>query len=206
MAGARLRVLPIGSRLLTGNSSPGRRAQGSQVLSRRLSIGGLWQMRHLIGLVLALDISAALFFGGGWGVWRITTVHEGAGLADASALASTHNLLPVLALAGTGLLLGILLAVRRISPLATGLPGLALLAWSALVLMRGSYAIRFVPLAGEHYASGFAAMLGSGAAAIIGIAMIVPLFQPSRWRRSRPADDGYDYEDIDVPAELGLVP
>lgn len=162
-------------------------------------------MRHMVGLVLALDLCAALLFGGGWGVWRISAVHGG-GLTDASALASAHNLLPVLALAGTGLLLGILLVVRRVSPLATGLPGIALVGWSFLVVLHGARALRFVPFAGDHFATGFTTMLGSGAAAVIGIAMLVPLFLPHRWRRRRTEDEELYDEEVDVPAELGLVP
>lgn len=162
-------------------------------------------MRHMIGPVLALDVSAALLFGAGWGVWRIDLLHVG-GLAGFARLGETGNLLPILALAGTGLLVGICLAVRRVPPLATGLPGLALIAWSLLVVVTGERAMRFVPFAGDHFATGFAALLGSGAAAVIGVAMIVPLFMPSRWRRRALADDDLDYDDIDVPAELGLVP
>ena len=90
-------------------------------------------MRHITGFFLALAISAALFFGGGWGIARFSALEAGQGLRTAHALTDPHNLLPLAALLGTGLLLGILLAVRRVSALATGLPGLALLGWSALL-------------------------------------------------------------------------
>jgi hypothetical protein len=160
-------------------------------------------MRHWFGLILALDLSAALFFGTGWGVWSLARTH---GTLSPHTLASTHGLLVVGALVGTGLLLGILLAVRAVSPLGTGLPGLTLLGWSALVMVHSRYALRFMPLPASHFAAGFTVMLVSGVLALAGAAMIIPLFVPSRWRRRRPYDEEYDEDDIDVPAVLGLVP
>lgn len=163
-------------------------------------------MRHITGFILALAISAALFFGGGWGIARIIAARgAGSGLAAGHALLTTHGLLAIGAVLGTGLLLGIGLATPRISPIGTGLPGLALLGWSALVLTHSSYALRLVPMRGSYYAAGFTAMLVSGVLALIGVAMIVPLLVPSRWRRLA-AYAAFDDEDIDVPAVLGLVP
>jgi len=157
-------------------------------------------MRHLFGFMLALVMSAALFFGGGFGVWRIGALH-----GVAHALTSVHGMLAVGAVLCTGLLLGILLAAPGVSPLAAGLPGLVLLGWSALVVMHSRYALRFLPLPGSHYAAGFTTMLLSGVLGLIGAAMIVPLVVPSRWRR-RYVDDDFDDDDVDVPAALGLVP
>jgi hypothetical protein len=163
-------------------------------------------LRHITGFILALAMSAALFFGGGWGIWRIASAHgAGSPLGDGQALTSVPGLLAVGAVVGTGLLLGILLAVPAVSPLAAGLPGLGLLGWSGLVVAHSRYALRFVPLPGSHYAAGFTSMLFSGALALAGTAMVVPLLVPSRWRRSY-VDDEFDDDDIDVSAELGLVP
>ena len=47
-------------------------------------------------------------------------------------LHSTNTLEAFAAVAGTGLLAGIFIAVRQISPLAAGLPGLALIAWTVM--------------------------------------------------------------------------
>jgi hypothetical protein len=163
-------------------------------------------MRHFTGFILALAMSAALFFGGGWGIWRIASAHRaGDLLGGGQLLTSIAGLLAVGAVVGTGLLLGILLAAPGVSPLAAGLPGLGLLGWSALVVAHSRYALAFVPLPGSHYAAGFTSMLLSGALALVGAAMIVPLLLPSRWRR-RYASDEFDDDDIDVSAELGLVP
>ncbi|HEX7266074.1 MAG TPA: hypothetical protein VF256_01465, partial [Streptosporangiaceae bacterium] len=85
-------------------------------------------MRHLIGFILAIALGAALFFAAGWGFIHMTSL-----AAHGINLTGRTGLMARAALAGTGLFLGILLAVRAISPLATGLPGLVLLAWSALL-------------------------------------------------------------------------
>lgn len=163
-------------------------------------------MRHVMGILLALALSAALFFGAGWGIAKFSVLHAGHGTRTVNAWTSTHNLLPLAALLGTGLLLGILLAVRRVSALATGLPGVGLLGWSALVLLRGSGGLSHVPMSGSQYASGFSALLSSGALALAGTAMIIPLFMPSRWRGAGEEIEEYDDDDQSVTSALGLVP
>ncbi|HXP21448.1 MAG TPA: hypothetical protein VN840_17535 [Streptosporangiaceae bacterium] len=160
-------------------------------------------MRHWFGFILALDLSAALFFGAGWGIWNIDAAR---GTPGAHLLSSVHGELAVAALVGTGLLLGILLAVPAVSPLSTGLPGLVLLGWSALVVLHSSYALRYLPLPASHFAAGFTVMLVNGVLALAGAAMIVPLLIPSRWRRRQRYEDEFDDDEIDVPAVLGLVP
>jgi len=162
-------------------------------------------MRHITGFVLALILSAALFFGAGWGISKFSAMQAGHGTRALSAWASLHNALPLAALIGTGLLIGILLAVRPVSALATGLPGLALLGWSALVLVRGSQALGYLPMSGSHFAAGFATLSSSGALAVAGSAMIIPLFMPTRWRGSGEEVLELD-EEYATSSELGLVP
>jgi hypothetical protein len=70
-----------------------------------------------------------------------------------------------------------------VSPLATGLPGLALLALTALYLVRVHRAVQLIPLRTRPYGLGFEALLFNGLLALIGLAMVIPLFVPSRWRR-----------------------
>jgi len=161
-------------------------------------------MRHLTGLLLALVMSAALFFGAGWGVARIVALRGTAtGLPPAHALTSMHGLLAVAAVAGAGLLLGIMLAAPRISPLGTGLPGLVLLGWSALMVVHSRDTLRYLPLPGSAATTGLVFLLLHGVLALAGAAMIMPILIPSRWRRREYyVEDG----DINVPAELGLVP
>ncbi len=152
-------------------------------------------MRHLFGVVLALVMAGALFVGAGWGVAKITALH-----ASGLSLTSAHGAIALAALAGVGLLLGILLAVPAVSPLAAGLPGILLLGWTALLVASARRAERLIPLPGHSFAAGFGTMLTSGVLALAGAVMIVPLFVPSRWRR-RYVEDDY----ADEPSEIGLM-
>src|SRR6516225_8876829 len=151
-------------------------------------------MRHRIGMVLAVIMAAVLFFPGAWGYLRLLRIPAAAGQlsrlpADGGSLISDNNVLIALAaLAGTGLLAGILIAVPRISPLAAGLPGLMLLGWTALYLVSVRQAVDLIPLRSDPFGAGFEAMLFNGILGAVGLALILPMFVPSRWR-ARPADE-----------------
>ena len=162
-------------------------------------------MRHVIGFFLALAVSAALFFGGGWGFSRFSVLQSGQGQRTVTAWTSLHNVLPIAALIGTALLLGILLAVRPVSALATGLPGLVLIGWSALALLRGTHALTYIPMSGSRYAAGFSTMLSSGVLLLLGAAMIIPIFMPSRWRSYVSEVEDLS-EEFATESALGLVP
>ena len=152
-------------------------------------------MRHFVGFLLALVVAALLFVAAGWGVGRLTTAST-----HHLSLTSTHNLAAFGALVGAGLVVGILLAVPAVSPLATGLPGLALLAWTVLLIASSRRATRLIPLHTHSYAAGFSTMLTTGVLALAGAVMIVPLFVPSRWR-SRFYEDDFS----SVTSSLGLM-
>ncbi|MGN6794328.1 MAG: hypothetical protein ACTHJW_18240 [Streptosporangiaceae bacterium] len=151
-------------------------------------------MRHVLGFFLALAAAAALFFGGGWGFARFHYIFAAHGLRDVAAWTNMHNVVPLAALIATGLFIGILLSVRRVSALATGLPGLVLIGWSALVILRGKTALNYVPMAGNHFGWGFGAMLSSGALLLVGAGLIIPIFMPSRWRSDHTEAEDYDDE------------
>jgi hypothetical protein len=148
-------------------------------------------MRHRIGMVLAVVMAGALFFSGAWGYQRLLRLPAPAGQlpqlpAGGGSLISDHSVLIALAaIAGTGLLAGILIAVPRISPLAAGVPGLLLLGWTALYLVSVRRAVGLIPLRSHPFGAGFEAMLFHGILGAAGIAMISPLFVPSRWRARR---------------------
>ncbi len=153
-------------------------------------------MRHVFGVVLALVMFAAVFVGAGWAVEKIVTLRGSGG-----SLTTPHGVTALAVVIVVGLLMGLLLAVRAVSPLAAGLPGLVLLGWTALLAVSERRAIQLVPLHAHSFAVGFGEMLTSGVLALIGAAMIVPLFVPSRWRRRYVGEDYYD----DEPTGVGLM-
>jgi hypothetical protein len=148
-------------------------------------------MRHVIGIGLAVGLAAAVFFAASWGylrLLRIPVANGGASTLPAQGGELLHDgnvLYAFGALAGTALLAGIFIAVRQISPLAAGLPGLALIAWTVVYGFSVRRAVHYIPLRGDTYGLGFEAMLMNGVLAAAGLALVVPLFIPSRWR-ARP--------------------
>jgi hypothetical protein len=151
-------------------------------------------MRHRIGIVLAVIMTGVLFFAGTWGYVRLLRLPAPADQlsqlpAGGGSLISDNNvLLAFAAVAGTGLLAGVLIAAPRISPLAAGLPGLLLLGWTGLYLFSVRQGVDLIPLRSDPFGAGFEAMLFNGVLAAVGLAMIVPMFVPSRWR-ARKTDD-----------------
>jgi hypothetical protein len=151
-------------------------------------------MRHRIGIVLAVIMAGALFFPGAWGYLRLLRLPAPADqlsnlpAGGGSLLSDHHVLLAFAAVAGTFLLAGILIAVPRISPLAAGLPGLLLLGWTALYLVNVRQGVDLIPLRSDPFGAGFEAMLFNGILGAAGLALILPMFVPSRWR-SRPAEE-----------------
>ncbi len=144
-------------------------------------------MRHLLGVVLAIVLAAAVFFAASWGYLKLLLIGPAFGrLPAGGSLLHNHAVLEgFAALLGVGLVAGLLIVVPRISPLAAGLPGLVLLAWTGLYLFSVRRAVRYIPLKTHAYGIGFAAMLFDGVLALIGVIMIIPLFVPSRWRSRR---------------------
>jgi hypothetical protein len=152
-------------------------------------------MRHLIGMILAVVMAGALFFAGAWGYLRLLgfaaagSQHLQLPAGGGSLISDHHVLIAFAAIAGTCLLAGVFIAVPRISPLAAGVPGLLLLGWTALYLVSVRRAVSLIPLRSEPFGTGFEAMLFNGILSAAGIAMIIPMFVPSRWRARRISDD-----------------
>jgi hypothetical protein len=147
-------------------------------------------MRHVFGIGLAIVMVLAMFFAGAWGYLRLLRLPTpDAGLpAQGGSLLSYNGVLAALAaVAATGLAAGILVAVPRISPLAAGLPGLLLIAWTMLYLVSVHRAIGLIPMRSNAFGAGWESMLFNGVLGGVGLAMIVPLFLPSRWRRADAA-------------------
>ena len=159
-------------------------------------------LRHWLGVVLAAALAAAIFAGGGWGVAHMTRLAaQNISLTSISGLSALGVLLLV------GLFLGILM-VAPVSPLATALPGLLLLAWTGLLGLDAQLATRIIPLRSEAYGMGFRTMLVSGVLVVLGALMICPVFVPSRWRR-RGGDDAESADGEDEipgrPAQTRLL-
>ena len=169
-------------------------------------------MRHRIGIVLAVIMTGALFFSGAWGYLRLLHLPAPAGQlsglpAGGGSLISEHHVLFALAaVAGTALLAGILVAVPRISPLAAGLPGLLLLGWTGLYLVSVRQAADLIPLRSDPFGAGFEAMLFNGVLGAAGLAMIVPMFIPSRWRTRPPAGPADAEPELDDQPTTQLTP
>jgi hypothetical protein len=154
-------------------------------------------MRHLIGVVLAIAMAAAVFFAGSWGYLKLLIGPAKGGVLPAAggSLLHDHAVLEGLgALLAVGLLAGLLMALPVISPLASGLPGLALLGWTGLYLFSVRRAVQYIPLVSHPYGAGFKAMLFDGVLALAGLAMIIPLFVPSRWRSRSAAATPPSYD------------
>jgi hypothetical protein len=142
-------------------------------------------MRHLVSVVLAIVMAAAVFFAASWGYLKLLTGSGRFGTLPAGGGSLLHDRTVIEgfgALLAVGLVAGILIAVPRISPLASGLPGLVLLAWTGLYLYSARRAVQYIPFKTRVYGSGFEDMLFDGVLALAGLAMIIPLFVPSRWR------------------------
>jgi hypothetical protein len=153
-------------------------------------------MRHLVGVMLAIVMAAAVFFAAAWGYRKVLIGPAGLGRLPGGGGSLLHNhavLEGFGALLGVGLLAGLLMAVPRISPLAAGLPGLALLAWTGLYLFSVRHAVQYIPLKTRPYGMGFEALLFDGVLALVGLAMVIPLFVPSRWRGRREVSEPEPY-------------
>src|SRR5579863_3982575 len=157
-------------------------------------------MRHLVGVLLAVVLAAAVFFAASWGYLKLFTLPLSLPVSTGSLLHHTAILEGLGALAGVGLLAGLLIALPRVSPLAAGLPGLVLLAWTGLYIFSVHRAVQYIPLKTRSYGMGFEAMLFDGILAMAGLVMIIPLFVPSRWRLTPATPAAAPYETPDATA------
>ena len=152
-------------------------------------------VRHLYGIALAVVLTAVMFFAGAWGYHELLnpTVLPGESSAlpagGGSLLSNSSALLALVAVVATGLLAGLFVIVRRLSPVAAGLPGLLLLAWTCLYLVSVRRAVDLIPLRTAAFGAGWQALLCNGLLTAAGVVMVLPMCVPSRWRAPRHEDD-----------------
>jgi hypothetical protein len=170
------------------------------------------KMRHLYGLAFAVLLAAAVFFMAAWGYTLVFNASSASAAQTAVGLpAAGGSLLTDLHIMGggglmlaVGLAAGLLMVLPRVSPLAAGLPGLVLVAWTALYVTDVREAVRLIPFPSQGYGTGFEILLMNGLLGMAGMAMIVPLFIPSRWRRA-PRVAGYTTVGESKRAEYATV-
>jgi len=172
-------------------------------------------MRHLMGIGLAVVISAAIFFGGGWAFNRLLTRNLGSGSSLLPAgggnfMSNSVVTSGLAAMAGVALLIGLALVIRWVSPLAAGLPGLVLLAWTALYVASPGQAMHDIPLKAHSVGLGFAGLGTTGILGAAGVVLVMPLFFPSRWRRlvsddADGEDDPIEATSVTSPSRTGLT-
>jgi hypothetical protein len=160
-------------------------------------------VRHLYGTALAVIMTAVMFFAGAWGYLQLLRLPVPPGQANAlpaggaSLLSNSTTLLALAALVLTAVLAGLLAVIPWFSPLASGLPGVLLIAWTALYLVSVRRAVEFIPLRSHSFGAGWEALLFNGILGAAGAVMVFPLFIPSRWRTSRRAESEEFTGDMD---------
>jgi hypothetical protein len=160
-------------------------------------------VRHLYGTALAVVMTLVMYFGAAWGYLQLLKLPVPPGQASAlpagggSLLSNSTALLALAILVVTAVLAAVLAIVRWVSPLATGLPGLLLVGWTALYLVNVRHAVQLIPLRSHAFGAGWEALLFNGILGAVGVVMLFPLFIPSRWRLSRPAETDELTRDVD---------
>ena len=154
-------------------------------------------------------MTAVMFFGGAWGYLQLLRLPVPPGQANAlpagggSLLSSSTALLALAAVLVTAVLAGVLAAVPWFSPLASGLPGVLLLAWTTVYLVSVRRAVEFIPLRSHSFGAGWEALLFNGILGAAGAVMVFPLFIPSRWRRPGRAEPAaFAGAEDDYPADV----
>jgi hypothetical protein len=148
-------------------------------------------------------MTAVMFFAGAWGYLQLLRLPVPPGSATAlpggggSLLSNTTAMLALAALVATAVLAGLLAVVPWFSPLASGLPGLLLLAWTGLYLVSVRRAVEFIPLRSHSFGAGWEALLFNGILGAVGAVMVFPMFIPSRWRTRRQAESEAFTSDVD---------
>ncbi|MDH2429501.1 hypothetical protein [Sphaerisporangium sp. TRM90804] len=164
-------------------------------------------MRHFLGLLLGVVVTAVLLAGAGWASQDAARglVSVASGAANAvDPVRDTRALVGIGGMLVAGLVLGLVLA-GRVSPLATFVPSMVLLAWTVVYALDVSRALSLAPTGASldpmivQAGRGMQDLLGTGVFALAGLALFVPVLMPSRWA-SRGRRREQEYEENPEPA------
>ncbi|MER5623594.1 hypothetical protein [Streptosporangium sp. NPDC002544] len=140
-------------------------------------------MRHVFGVLVGLVMAAVLLFGAGWAVQE-----AGASLAPLPVPAESGSKVWIAlgVMAAIGLLVGLVVA-GRVSPLATFVPSMVLLAWTVVYALDVRRAMGLVPDDPTFHplllqaGRGMGLLLTTGVYALLGVLLFLPVLMPSRW-------------------------
>lgn len=156
-------------------------------------------MRHVIGFVLGLVLVPAVVVVPGWALPRLTYI---AGFGG--DFISRTGLITVGPLVVLAVLLGVCVAVRRVSALASLLPALALTGGTGVYVVAPELALGLLP--GTEWGQGVSQLLMLGAYLPLGLLLLVPMFMPSRWRGTTEEEDDFTDLTDDGEDELPELP
>lgn len=142
-------------------------------------------MRHLLSLLAGLVLGPMALVGLAWGTQTLTVEYLRNLDTDVAGQAG-----PLTVVVLCGVALGVLLAAR-VSPLGSLVAAGVFLA-PALLWLADPGTLGDLGLLGNRVGNGVQQLAASGTALAIGVALLVPVLVPSRWRRwrRRPASAG----------------
>lgn len=149
-------------------------------------------MRHAIGFVFGVLLTPGLVYGAAWGYVQAGQSFDGTGqeITDRTRIYGAFALL-----AAVGLVMGVIIVARWASPLASLVPALALIGFSAWFLIDPDGVLDLpgkVPPSGDMD-FGLRMLLGSGVYGMMGLVLLMPAWAPRRWSSGR----GEDASDVD---------
>ncbi|WP_449066174.1 hypothetical protein [Planomonospora algeriensis] len=158
-------------------------------------------MRHVFGLLIGLVVTAVLLLGAGWAAAEMGLALQPAQGVAPPAAGTGQNWAAPAVMAGTGLLLGLLI-VGRVSPVASFIPSMVLLAWTVVYVLDTGRGLGFLPVNPTFHevllqaGRGMRILLTTGVYALLGVALFVPVLLPSRWA-GQGGDEDDEYEEPD---------
>jgi len=146
-------------------------------------------VRHFFGFVFGLLLGPVLLMASGWVAPRAAALSE-----SSRGFLGVGELLTLAALAALALLVALILVPPKLTPLIPGMAGLLLAGLTVVHLLRPAWADRVpdtvgLPVLGSVRIPGWEGTLvlvETGLLLPLALALLVPLFFPSRWRSYRP--------------------